>query len=53
MANSLSTKELAFELLSHIKKVNDDDKDDDGVLPMMDDRPTQSSRTSPMSLVGL
>ena len=40
VANSLSTKELAFELLSHIMKVNDDDKDDDGVLAMMDDRPT-------------
>ena len=53
VANSLSTKELAFEILLHIMKVDDDDKDDDGVLAMMDDRPTQSSRTSPKSLVGL
>ena len=53
VANSLSTKKLAFEILLHIMKVDDDDKDDDGVLAMMDDRLTQSSRTSPKSLVGL
>ena len=29
------------------------DEDKKGVLAMMDEGPTQSSRTSPMSLVGL
>ena len=57
MENSLSTKELAFELTSHSTKVEKfnlvSDEDDEEVLAMMDERPTQSSRTSPKSLVGL
>ena len=57
MANSLSTKELAFELISHSTKVEKlilaSDEDDEGVLVMMDERETQSSRTFPKSLVGL
>ena len=54
VANSLSTKKLAFELLSHIMEVEKfilaSDKDDEGVLAMMNDRPTQISQTSPKSL---
>ena len=56
-ANSLSTKEFAFELISHIIEVEEfilaHDVDNEGVLEMMDDRPTQSSRTSPKTLTGL
>ena len=56
-SNSLSTNELAFELLSHIMKAEKfilaSDEDDVGVLTMMDERPTQSSWNSPKSLVGL
>ena len=44
MANSLSTKELAFELTSHSKEVKKlilaSDEDDEGVLEMVDERPT-------------
>ena len=47
VANSLSTKELAFELISDMKEVEKlifaSDEDDDGVLAMMNERPTQSS----------
>ena len=46
-ATSLSTEKLAFELLSHIMKVEKfilpSDEDDEGVLAMMDERITQSS----------
>ena len=56
-ANSLSTKELALELTSHntevVKPILVSEEDEEGVLAMMDERPTQSSRTSPMSLAGL
>ena len=44
MANSLSTNELTFELTSHSTKVEKliltGDEDDEGVLAMMDERPT-------------
>ena len=57
VANSLSTKELAFELTSHIIEVEKfilaHDEDDEGELSIMDERPTQSSQTSPKSVVGL
>ena len=56
-ANSLSTKELAFELLSHIMKAKKfilaSNEDDEKVLSMMDERPTQSSQTSRTSLADL
>ena len=46
-ATSLSTEELAFELLSHIMKAEKfilaSDEDDEGVLAMMDESITQSS----------
>ena len=56
-ANSLSTKKLAFKLLSPIMEVEEfiltHDKDEKGVLAMMDEGPAQSSQTSPMSLARL
>ena len=55
--NYFTTKELVFELTSHNTKVEElilmGDDDEEGVLAMMDEGPNQSSRTSPMSLVGL
>ena len=57
MANSLSTKDLAFEPISHIMEVEEFilayDEDDEGLLAMMDDRSTLSSRTSSNSSPGL
>ena len=57
MANSLSTKELAFELTLHNTEVEKliltSDEDNEGVLTMMDERQIQSSRTSPKSLARL
>ena len=56
-SNSFPTKELDFELTSHNTEVEDliftSDKDEEGVLTMMDEGPKKSSRTSPMSLAGL
>ena len=55
--NSFTTKELDFELTSLILDVEKlilmSDGDEDGVLATIDEVPNQSSRTSPMSLVGL
>ena len=55
--NSLSTKELTFELLSHIMKAEKfiltSNEDAEGILGMMDEKSTKSSRTSPKSLAGL
>ena len=55
--NLLFIKELAFELTSHNTKVEKpilvSDEDEEEVLAMMDERSTQSSRTSPKSLDGL
>ena len=55
--NSFSTKELAFELVSPIMEVEEFiltyDENEEGVLAMMDERPTKISRTSPKSLAGL
>ena len=51
MANSLSTKELAFELISHVMEVDEfiltHNENDEGVLAMMDDKTSRSSKTSP------
>ena len=56
-ANSLSAKELAFELLSPIVEVEEfiltSDEDKDEVLSIMDEGLKRSSRNSPMSLAGL
>ena len=56
-ANSLSNKELAFELILHLIELEEfilaHDEDDERILAMMDERLTQSSRTSPKSLVRL
>ena len=55
--NSFPAKEFAFELISHNMKVEKlilmSAEDDKGVLVMMDERPTQSFRTSPKSLARL
>ena len=55
--NSFPTKELDFELTSPILKVEEliltSDEDDKRVVATMDEGPKQSSRTAPMSLVGL
>ena len=57
MANSFSTKELAFELLLHIMKAEKFMlalyEDEEEVLAMIDDRAPQRSQTSPKSLDGL
>ena len=57
MANSLSTKELAFKLTSHSTEVEKfilvSDEVDEGVLAMMDERITQRSRISLKSLARL
>ena len=56
-ANSFSTKELAFELLSPIMELDEFiltyDEDEDGVLAMTGEGPKRRSRTSPMSLARL
>ena len=53
-ANSFPTKELAFELLSPILKVEKfiltSNEDEEGVLAMMDEESKQTFRTSLMSL---
>ena len=55
--NSFSTKELEFELVSSIMEVKEfilmHDEDEEEVLDMMDEGSTQSSQTSPKSLLGL
>ena len=56
-ANSLSTKELTFQLTLYntevAKPILVSDEDEEGVLAMTGERPTQSSRTSSKSLAGL
>ena len=55
-ANSFPTKELAFELLSPILKVEKFilmSDENEGVLTTMDEGSNQTFQTSPMSLVGL
>ena len=56
-ANSFSTKELAFELISDIMKVEKlifaPYEDEDEVLANKDEWPNQSSWTSPKSLARL
>ena len=56
-ANSLSTKELAFELTLHSTKVEKliltSNEDEKRIVATMDERPTKRSRTSPKSLTRL
>ena len=55
--NSFPTKELEFELTSHIPEVEKfiltSDENEEGVVATVDEGPKQSSRTSTMSLAGL
>ena len=57
VANSLFTKELAFELISPIMEVEESilshDEDDEGALAMIDDKTPRSSQNPPKSLAKL